>query len=128
LIVISTSAPLQSARSLVSTSPIGWCGTGMRSTGPNILRAITLPHRTKQSAQSAACGAAVLLSLGAIALAEEQVDHLLAAPISYSDSVFQSICRGPAQRRSPDTTGSMESEIQRGTPLPYARGCRAQTA
>jgi hypothetical protein len=128
LIVISTSAPLQSARSLVSTSPIGWCATGMRSTGPNIQRVITLPHRTKQSAQSAACGAAVLLSLGAIALAEEQVDHLLAAPISYSDSAVQSICRGPARRRSPDTTGSMESEIQRGTPLPYARGCRAQTA
>src|SRR4030088_1483206 len=88
--------------------------------------AVTLPHRTKQSAQSAACGAAVLLSLGAIAIAEEQGDHLLAAPISYSDSEFPSICRGPAQRRSPDTTGIMESEIQRGPPLPYARGCRAQ--
>jgi endonuclease YncB( thermonuclease family) len=39
-------------------------------------------------ASNAAYGAAVLLSLGAIALAEEQVDHLLAVLISYSDSAF----------------------------------------
>jgi hypothetical protein len=64
------------APSRVSTWRIGWCEVGWRSTGPNIRRAITLPHRTKQSAPKGAYGAAVLSSPGAIALAEEQADHL----------------------------------------------------
>jgi hypothetical protein len=67
-------APLRSAPSPASTLPIGWCVTAMLSTGPNIQSAIMPPLRTKPSAPIAACGAAVLLSLGAIGLAENPVD------------------------------------------------------
>jgi hypothetical protein len=59
-----------------------------RATGHKYSWAITLPHRTTQSAPNVVCGPAVLLSRGGIELAEEQADHLLAAPISYSDSAI----------------------------------------
>jgi Staphylococcal nuclease homologue len=58
----------------VLTSPIGLSETGWRSTGPGIAKATTPRRRPKQSASSAACGAAASGSRGIIGLAGGQVE------------------------------------------------------
>jgi hypothetical protein len=59
---------------------------GLALDWPKYSRAITPPHRMRQSAPNVAFGAEVLSNLGAIALADERVGHLLAVPINHSAS------------------------------------------